>query len=437
MTTKVTAQKKSQELVDNLCFCVIDLETTGGNHTKDKIIEIGMVKIKERKIVDEKSFLINPEIPIPDFIQNLTNIKTADVKDAPLIETVIDEILEFIADDIIVAHNTSFDVPFLNSVLSRLKRPDLENKVICTNVMTKHMIPEILNSNLNYMSRLFKIKHSKAHRAHDDALATARLLVVYLDIFIKKGIRKVNQLYYPKNKFELDRIHLKKSQESRLDVTLQGLTNPTLVTVKGERGLILAVLPLENPAEELTFVHDILTDLEWQMITIRLVKPLLEGFFQFNNHFTKYPEHTKEKIVTYLSSKYINSENKETVKLEQIDFLLTHHLISDQIIAYPILNLNTNSKPLFKIPAQKKKLYQYFLGQINRFENMNKGRRKHLIHSELIELIQHVIENKKNENQLLFLSRKEIKENKDFILGRVEQFVKSGQNEYNFPNFHL
>ena len=435
MTTKLNAKQKSEQLIDGLSFCVIDLETTGGNHQKDKIIEIGMVKIKERKIVGEKSFLINPQIPIPEFIQNLTNIKTADVKDAPFIESVIDEIIDFIGDDIIVAHNTSFDVPFLNSVLTRLEKDEVDNKVICTNVMTKHLIPEILNSNLNYMSRLFKIRHSKAHRAHDDALATARLLIVYLDIFIEKGIRKVNQLYYPKNKFELDRIHLKNNQEALIPSILEELKMPTLVSVKGERGLILAVIPLENPAEELSFVLEILKDLDWHMITIRLVKPLLEGFFQFNNHFTKYPEETRDKLLKYLSARYIQSET--TVKLEQIDFLLTHHLISDQIIAYPIMNLNTNTKPLFKIPAQKKKLYQYFVGQMNRFENNNKGRRKHLIHTELVELIQNVIEHKKGENQLLFLTRKEIKENKDYTLNKIEQFVKSGDNEYNFPSFHL
>ncbi len=135
----------SEQIIDDLSFCVIDLETTGGNHSKDKIIEIGMVKVKERKIVDEKSFLVNPETDIPDFIQNLTNISQKDVKDKPVIEDLIDEILEFIADDIIVAHNTSFDVPFLNGVLRRLKKDELKNKVICTNVMTKHLIPDILN----------------------------------------------------------------------------------------------------------------------------------------------------------------------------------------------------------------------------------------------------------------------------------------------------
>ena len=211
-------EKQSAQIVDELNFCVLDLETTAGNPKKDKIIEIGMVKVRKREIVEEKSFLINPEIPIPDFIQKLTRISQKSVKDSPLIEDVIDEIIDFIGDDIIVAHNTSFDVPFINGVIKTLKKEELKNKVICTNVMTKHLIPDILNSNLNYMSRLFNVNHSKAHRAHDDATATAELLIIYLNIFVEKGIKKVNQLYYPRNKFELDRTHLASKDMSTEDV---------------------------------------------------------------------------------------------------------------------------------------------------------------------------------------------------------------------------
>ena len=138
--------ESSHEIIENLNFCVIDLETTGGNHAKDKIIEVGMVKLNGTKITETKSFLINPEMQIPDFIQKLTGISQKSVKSADIIENLIDEIVEFIDDDILVAHNTSFDVPFLNGTLRKLDRPELENRVICTNVMTKHLIPEILNS---------------------------------------------------------------------------------------------------------------------------------------------------------------------------------------------------------------------------------------------------------------------------------------------------
>ena len=205
MKEKEKNYQSSGELLRSLKFCVIDLETTGGNPDTEKIIEIGMVKIEDRKISEERSFLVNPQKDIPDFVQKLTGIRKADVEHSPTIEEVIDEIVQFIGDTILVAHNTSFDIPFLNGVLKKLQRPTLDNKVICTNIMTKYMIPDIMSSNLNYMSSIFDIPHSQAHRAIEDARATGLLLLKYMDIFESKNIRKVNQLYYPRNKFELDR----------------------------------------------------------------------------------------------------------------------------------------------------------------------------------------------------------------------------------------
>src|SRR5690606_27973280 len=103
-----THSQHSNELLRSLKFCVIDLETTGGNPATEKIIEIGMVKIENRRISEERSFLINPEKDIPDFVQKLTGIRKSDVEHSPKIEEVIDEVIQFIGDSILVAHNTSF-----------------------------------------------------------------------------------------------------------------------------------------------------------------------------------------------------------------------------------------------------------------------------------------------------------------------------------------
>ncbi|MFT6604518.1 MAG: DNA polymerase III epsilon subunit-like protein, partial [Bacteriovoracaceae bacterium] len=77
--------------IQKMSFCVFDLETTGGNHKNDKIIEIGMVRIENLKVVKEASYLIQPEIHIPEFIQKLTSITPDDVSDSPKIEEVVDE----------------------------------------------------------------------------------------------------------------------------------------------------------------------------------------------------------------------------------------------------------------------------------------------------------------------------------------------------------
>ena len=270
----------SEELLESLRFCVIDLETTGGNPETEKIIEVGMIKIENRKITEERSFLINPQKDIPDFVQKLTGIRKADVEHAPKIEEVIDEIVQFIGDTILVAHNTSFDVPFLNGVLKNLQRPTMDNKVICTNIMTKYLIPDIMSSNLQYMSQIFNITHSKAHRAIEDARATAFLLLKYLEIFEEKKIRKVNQLYYPRNKFELDRAIFE--NEEGLDEVfkvLEKTQTPAILSVKGDNGVILTILPLKNPSIEVEAMKVLLADFRWSQIHIRLSGPFIEGLF--------------------------------------------------------------------------------------------------------------------------------------------------------------
>lgn len=430
-------QKESLDIINDLKFCVIDLETTGGNHNKDKIIEVGMVKIEKLKLVSEKSFLINPKIQIPEFIQKLTNISQKDVADSPIIEDVIDEILEFIGEDIIVAHNTSFDVPFLNGILKNLKREELSNKVICTNVMTKHLIPEILNSNLNYMSRLFNVTHSKAHRAQDDAVATADLLITYLNIFIEKGIKKVNQLYYPKNKFELDRVHFN-STETELSYvinTINKLKTPVTITVKGKRGLILAVIPLSEPRDEYSFAHEVISKLEWEIITVKFAKPFIDGLFQFNNHYLKFDSGIRSQILNYLIEKY--KTLTQPTKIEDIDFVIGHHLIREQVVVYSFLNLNTNSKSIFKIPAQKKKLYQYLNNQVNRFEQNQKGRKKHFLNQDVIPLIENYLQSSKEKNSFLYLERRFIKNEKELSIKTIEDFVRANRDINFFPMEHL
>ena len=138
-------------------------------------------------------------------------------------------------DRILVAHNTSFDVPFFNSVLTRLGKKELPNKSICTNLMTKYLIPNLLSTNLTYMSKVFNLDHGKAHRALDDAHASAQLLLKYLDIFEKKNIDKLNHLYYPRNKYELDRANFKSSSSnlSEIKETLSEINSPFVCSVRG------------------------------------------------------------------------------------------------------------------------------------------------------------------------------------------------------------
>ena len=109
--TDVAVNEKGQSLDDT--YVVFDLETTGFSPIKDKIIEIGAVKVEQGKITDRFSAFVNPKIPIPYQITQLTSITDQMVIDAPDIETVLPQFLEFIGDAALVAHNASFDVSFI------------------------------------------------------------------------------------------------------------------------------------------------------------------------------------------------------------------------------------------------------------------------------------------------------------------------------------
>lgn len=434
----MSTAKSPRELLEELNFCVIDLETTGGNHENDQIIEIGMVKIKNLEIVDEKNLLIDPQIDIPEFIQKLTSIKQKDIQGCPTIQDVIEEILAFIGDDIVVAHNISFDLPFINSVLRRLGRDELENKSLCTNVMTKHMIPEIMSSNLTYMSQLFEIDHNNAHRAYDDALATAKLLLKYLDIFIGKGIKKINQLYYPRNKFELDRVHFDSDTPKETILQLVKDNNASMLfTFKGERGLIMAVLPLERPIEQTQLLEKYLDKDNWSRLTVKLMRPILDGILQFNNHLLKYPEENKADLLQYLNGFYELSDPQERKTTESIDFILSHHLVKDQIIVYNFLNLNTHTKSIFKFPAQRKKLINHLNSLSRKFENQQKGKKKTTLDNEVKPIVENFLHLSKVNNSYLYLSRKQLKESESAVLKLIEEFNNSAKDVYHFPTNHI
>lgn len=428
----------SGELLSSLRFCVIDLETTGGNPDTEKIIEIGMVKIENRKISEERSFLINPEKDIPDFVQKLTGIRKNDVEHSPKIEEVIDEIVQFIGDAILVAHNTSFDIPFLNGVLKKLKRPTLDNKVICTNIMTKYMIPDIMSSNLNYMSTIFDIPHSQAHRAIEDARATGLLLLKYMDIFESKNIRKVNQLYYPRNKFELDRAIIDSPEGlPKVYSVLEAIENPVVITVKGDNGVILTILPVKSPKAELADIKTYLNEFRWSQIHVRLCGPFIEGLFFMNANFAKIPETYRKKTVDYLQAKHKLPPAPKLI--EEYDFVVTPHLISGQFIVYSFLNFSPYSQLVFKFPSHKKKLHQFLLGQVNRFEVQQKGKKKFFVQNDIKDIFLSLFSDSlvKEPKVYLALKMSDIKDEKRAYLDRIENLSVEESDRYNFPTKHL
>lgn len=426
----------SYQLLHDLSFCVFDLETTGGNHTSDKIIEIGLVKIEKLKIVDQKSFLIKPEMQIPDFIQKLTSIKESDVNDAPIIEDVIDEILEFMGESILVAHNTSFDVPFFNSVLRRLGKEELKNKAICTNLMTKYMIPNLLSSNLHYMSKIFDLKHQKAHRALDDALATADLLLKYLSIFIDKKIHKVNSLYYPKNKFELDRIHYKKSTPiEHVIKQIEEISTPILVTLKGAEGVVLFSFSSHSSDKEKKYLIQKIQEIPYEILTIKMIGPFFQGLIELSTYYSKLSEPLQKEIIQKLCEFHniaFDKVSSTTLAEFSHDFIVMNHLIPDQFVIYPLRSLHHKMELVFRYPTHQNKLVQYINSKSARM-NQSKLKKDHL--APLMNNFLCAYLEKGNSYLLIHKSQQKIV-NAD-IKSPLETFIEENPNSYNFPQKYL
>lgn len=435
MTTNLP-KSPSYDLIHSLTFCVFDLETTGGNHQHDKIIEIGLVRIQELKIVAQKSFLIKPDMHIPEFIQKLTSIKDADVNDAPLIEDVMDEILEFMGDAILVAHNTSFDVPFFNSVLRRMDRPEIENKSICTYLMTKYMIPNLLSSNLNYMSKIFDLQHQKAHRALDDAMASAELLLKYLSIFIHKKISKVNSLYYPKNKFELDRINYKKDVpvEGIID-QINSLTCPFLVTLKGVEGVVLFSMPSHGREDEKKYITDKIRSIPYEILTLKMTGPYFQGLIEMSSYFSKISNELEIEIIRKLCEFNALDENCIDMNNAQempADFIVVNHLIPEQYVIYPLRALHQKLELVFRYPTHQNKLVQYINSKSARMAQgkMKKDHLNPMINNFLI----HYLQEKKD---FLMINRQTAKISNADIKDPIEKFMAENPNSYDFPHTYL
>ena len=108
------------DLLRNVTFVVVDLETTGGSAQDNAITEIGAVKVRGGSVIGEFSSLVKPEEPIPAFITALTGISEAMVSSAPPIGAVLPQFLEFASGSVLVAHNARFDTGFLAAASQRL-----------------------------------------------------------------------------------------------------------------------------------------------------------------------------------------------------------------------------------------------------------------------------------------------------------------------------
>ncbi len=170
-------------------FAVVDVETTGGaSGHGHRITEIAIVEVRGGRIVDEYETLVNPGRAIPPGIAALTGITTEMVGAAPYFEHVSDEVERRLQGRAFVAHNASFDWGFVSAELVRAGGDAPHVPKLCTVRMARRLVPGLRRRNLDELSRHFGVVVHARHRAHGDALATARILLRLLDEASGRGI---------------------------------------------------------------------------------------------------------------------------------------------------------------------------------------------------------------------------------------------------------
>ncbi len=158
-------------------FAVVDVETTGTRPSKgDRVTELAVVTLSGGNVEVAYETLVNPQRPIPSFVQSLTRITNEMVQDKPTFEQIADDVLASLAGRVFVAHNAPFDWGFLASEVRRTRDLDLEGPRVCTVRLARRLLPELRSRGLDSVAAYLGIEIAERHRARGDALATAHIL---------------------------------------------------------------------------------------------------------------------------------------------------------------------------------------------------------------------------------------------------------------------
>lgn len=189
--TEIAVNEQGQTLDDT--FVVFDIETTGFSAAEDRIIEIGAVKITDGAIVDRFSTFVNPEVPIPFEIQQITHITDDMVLEAPKIEEALPAFLDFVGESALVAHNAGFDVGFIEQNCVRLGRSRTFTSVDTVG-LARVLLPTLSKYKLNIVAKALNISLENHHCAVDDAAVTAEIYVKFIEMLKERGMTTLKEV---------------------------------------------------------------------------------------------------------------------------------------------------------------------------------------------------------------------------------------------------
>ncbi len=174
-------------------FVVFDLETTGFSPSKNQIIEIGAVKVVNGSITERFSTFVNPKVPIPFEIEQLTSINDEMVLDAPVIDEILPKFMDFCKDAVMVAHNADFDMSFIKHNCAALGL-ECEKTVLDTVALSRVLLPALNRFKLDTVAKALNISLAHHHRAVDDAACTAEIFVKLVEMLRERGVETMEDL---------------------------------------------------------------------------------------------------------------------------------------------------------------------------------------------------------------------------------------------------
>ncbi len=224
--------------LDDTGFVVVDLETTGGAPGASGITEIGAVRVVGGRLVDSFATLVRPGHRIQPFVTRLTGITDEMVAAAPSIHEALPQFLHFLGEDVLVAHNATFDVGYLNASHELVLGRRLDRPALCTLRLARRLMPAVRRRSLDSVAAHLGIACVDRHRALGDARTAAEILTVFLERVRVRGIVRLDELLDFQHRAADGRPFITHIPRARLDTVPQ---MPGVYRLLGSDGKLLYI----------------------------------------------------------------------------------------------------------------------------------------------------------------------------------------------------
>jgi DNA polymerase-3 subunit epsilon len=185
----------AEELLHRVTFVVVDVETTGWEPGPDALTEVAAVRFTGGELGGSFHSLVNPGVPIPPFVSQLTGIDDEMVRDSPDIAAVLPRLIDMIGDGVLVGHNVGFDLSFIDAALESTSSEPLANPVVDTLHLARRLVQDdVVNCKLVTLAKRLRLDHLPKHRALEDVLATADLLHALIERATGYGVLRLGDL---------------------------------------------------------------------------------------------------------------------------------------------------------------------------------------------------------------------------------------------------